>query len=249
MNVTTVKHFSGRQARSFSAAFKWCGMIFALAAGLSTSSCALLNFPSAPELTLVKVEALAPPYKRYVVHELPPTRYESPFLDASERLHEPILLISITSSRNLLRLSDTHALPIHLGVSTCPFQWWPGLLQQGSPYIGNVEAEKFVSTIRNSKNSKERYAEIDAYDPPAHDKFYTLLVLPKYDSSRYGPVSSITVNGDKVPLIRIYDMYANHQDICIKIRGFSMLGYGFESTILTVPKEQIISALQQPISE
>ena len=58
----------------------------------------------------------------------------------------------------------------------------------GYPYVENIEANKFVSTIRNSKNSKERYADIDAYDPPAHDKFYTIFVLPKYDSSRYGAV-------------------------------------------------------------
>lgn len=115
----------------------------------------------------------------------------------------------------------------------------------GYPYVENMEANKFVSIIRNSKNSKEeRYANIDAYDPPAHDKFYTILVLPKYDSSRYG---AVIVDG--APLIRIYDMYTNPQDICIKIRGYNMLGYGFESTILTVPKEQIIRALQQPIGE
>jgi len=231
MAVTTVKHFSGRQAGSFSAALKWRGMIFALAAGLCTSSCALLNFPSAPELTLVNVGAVLPPF----------SKYHSPLLDWYSGLREPLLVVSVAASRNLLRLSAAHELNLGTEVSTCPFEARPGLRYDPYLYVQDIEANKLTW---DKGNSKSVGVEIDAYDSLSVDRTYSILILQKFDSSRYA--QKVDVKG---PLVRIYDLTANPQDICIKIRGFSMLGYGFESTILTVPKEQIIRALQQPISE
>ncbi len=209
------------------AKFRLSGMAFALCASVGTSSCAVLNFPHRPELDLVKVEAILPPF----------TQYNSPLLTWYGESGQPLLMVTVKATRNLLRLGATHSLHIGVDVSGCPFKPRPGLRHDPTIYVQDIEANRFVLDARKTK---ETDIKIDAYNPPAEDATYKIFILPKYDSRLY------PVRGDaQGPIVIVYDLFTSPMDICMQIVGYSMLAYGFESNILTVSKEQIIKVLQQ----
>ncbi|MCC6716460.1 MAG: hypothetical protein IT555_01115 [Acetobacteraceae bacterium] len=139
----------------------------------------------------------------------------------SPKYARPLLKVEFTSAVNLVQFTMDNSYPT-FGVRTSfcgrPSPWW-GL---GWPWVYWRGVE--LSWLR--QNPIEQVA---AGSRIAYDVFLNV-------SGQVRPADSPTEEG--------YDLRHRPQDICLSVGARDMLGFGFESNTVVIPKEAIAAALR-----